>query len=263
MIRKFRPIILIAALVTAVLAGVFIIRQNGTVSDVLSSFIQTPLFTGGKAALFNSVAFALFCVVFVVSVISGRSRLNITLKKALKIILAGAIVWSIGFFGYEIIQGLPIQLCFVVVSLIEVCAFIAIYMRNRKRAGDLSASSSIRRSAASSGKTKYAYSVLYGALTAYMVADVVFFALSYPECFNHTLFCVLAAVIVSLILWRIIKWRGVLLFTIVTTFVLLALQMYTIVKSPDACGFLCMTVLLDCAVAVPMCDLYCRKEAAI
>ena len=262
MIRKIRLYILIVfALIAA--AGCIFLVQQGIATSTVRPFIWDPLFTGGQAALVNSIVFALFCLAFVVSVISGRSNLKAVAGKTLKIVCAGAICWGIGFFGLAFIPGEFRYYIFSTLAFIEIGTFVALYMRNRKRAGDASASSSIRKSAAASGMTKYAYSVLYGALTALVVSDIVFFAVSYPECTNQSLLSVLAVVTASLIVWRVIRWRGILLFTFVTIVLCGVLQIYTISVSPDTLGFTLMSVILYSTVAVPVCDLYCRKEAAL
>lgn len=234
-------------------------------------------FTKGQYLLFNAITLALFCLIFCFSIITGRIRPVKTLATAGRLLLyalitfaAGTLVaWGIAaivgaefsFFG--LVRGIQFdEWEYIGAVVLTLLIFAGFYIRKRKRSSDKTSSSAIRKSASSSGATKYCFNILYGI----MLLLVVLSAAAYFSVGENFFFAVpLAIACASLLLWRIIHWRGIILAGIVTILLLVISFCYivAVALTTGAMGAVLMLVFIYAALLVPMIDLYCRKEKTI
>ncbi|MFA7034163.1 MAG: M28 family peptidase [Bacteroidales bacterium] len=234
-------------------------------------------FSKGGYALVNAIVLALFCLVFCFSVMTGRIKAGKVFIEALKLLGYSILAFGCGTliaFVFSKIEGVKFNFMGGIVGIqydewIMICSvslmlliYLLFYRKNRKRSSDAISSSAIRKSASASGATKYSFKVLYGIL----IVDVVLAAASYIFCGENFLFMVPVAVAAaSLLLWRIIRWRGVIIIGVVTILLLSFSFCYvlSVALSLGALGVTLMMTFLYLALIVPMVDLYCRKEKII
>ena len=260
MIRNFRWLILgLAAVATVVWACVAVGQpQNGWMSLDLS-------LAKGPAILFDAITFALFCIVLTFGVTSGRSSLKSIFGKALKIFawfagLGLAVALAAHFTKFQA----PAWMAVAAVALSAV-GLVAIYFKDRKNAGRKTSSSAIRRSATGSGQIRHCYSVLYASLFLVVLADLGHFINDCIVAHPIEIYMDVAVALLALILWRVIKWRGILLPAIAYNLLALLLTVYNhaVAQPVDysmAAANAISSVILSGALIVSLCDLYCRKE---
>lgn len=258
MIRKFRPYLLILALAATAFCTVCAIRDA-------SAPIRQPQLSLGLRTLFNAVTFALYCIVLVLSVIGGRSKFIPSARKGLKILIWMLLLYiCCSLVTRTVATSYPITVSSATASVVA-AVFLWRYFVRRKQSSDSVSSNSIRRSASGSGRTKYAWAMLHGALMVSVIMSVLYFFLTLKSADNYFILAPLAAILLCLILWRIIRWRGWLLAAAVA----LAFEAVVFICGTfSAYGFGSFATvvafsLLYISLLVPLCDLYCSKEQNI
>lgn len=258
MIRKFRIYILAAVILADAVA----------LYTLIKGFWAFPALNVGKgiSILLNAVSFALYCAVLSFSVVSGRNKLKASLSKAAVIAIWSAVLGLAGAFASKFLlpEG---SLVFFPLSMAVIFAItLIIYHKCRKRAADKVSATAIRKSAAASGQLKYTYTLLYGALAVLMIADIIHFSVTLGgPSWNQDTFFPLIVTLISLILWRIVKWRGFLLPAVAVDLFFLFKLVHGLVYT---CGFQALGVslaafLVFVPILLPLADLYCRKEENI
>lgn len=258
MIRKARPFILVVAILAA-LAGAWYALHNPSFK------ISQPQLSFGLRTLFTAITFALYCCVLVFSIISGRSKFAFSAVKAAKILIWMLLLAIVGaLVSRYVTTAYPSEIMYASIGVVAI-AFIWRYVARRKRSSDAVSSTAIRRSAAGSGASKYSFAMLHGALLVAMLATVTYFFLTMKKSDNYFILAPLAATLVSIILWRIVRWRGMLLVAILAVLSAAIIFVYGSVVSYGFSAFAPVVAfsLLYLAMLVPMCDLYCRKEQNI
>ncbi len=258
MIRKYRVYILFA-LILAVAVVLYAIFKG------IWTF---PNLSVGKGVglLLNAVASALYCLALSFSVVSGRNKLKASFGKASVIALWSVVLGLAGKFVSEYLLpgGSPLVLPLSMAGILAVT--LIIYLKCRKRAADKVSSTAIRKSAAVSGQLKYTYPVLYGALTVMMAADIIHYSVTFRGVsWNQETLIPLVVTLISLILWRIVKWRGPLAIAVATDIFYLSALLHAF---DYTCGFQALgaslaAFLVFVSVIIPISDLYFRKEENI
>lgn len=251
MTRKIRIYIIIAVILAAIAAIFALFRGFWSIPDL-------PVGKGTRI-LFNAVAFALYCLILCFSVMSGRNRPGTSFRKALEIAVWCAFLGLAGKLAgdYLIPEGNPAVLPVFIAVILTI--FIAVYFKLRKKEADKVSSTAIRKSAEASGQLKHTYTVLYGALTVMMAADIIHFAVTLGgDTWNGDTLIPLTVTLLSVILWRLVKWRGILIVAVVTD-LLFAAKLILI----NALGVSLAVSLVFVSVVLPLVDLYCRKEQNI
>ena len=251
MTRKVRVYIIIAAILAAIAAIFALFRGFWSIPDI-------PVGKGVRILL-NAVAFALYCLILCFSVMSGRNKPRASFRKALEIAVWCAFLGLAGKFAYDYLipEGNPVILPVSIAVILTV--FIAVYFKLRKKEADKVSSTAIRKSAVASGQLKHTYTVLYGALTVMMAADIIHFAVTLGgDTWNGDTLIPLAVTLLSVILWRLVKWRGILAFAVVTNLLFAAKLIFV-----NALGVSLAASLVFVSVVLPLADLYCRKEQNI
>lgn len=251
MTRKIRTYILIAVILAAMAAIFTLYRGLWSIPDISVR--------KGVRILLNAVAFALYCLVLCFSVISGRNRLGASFRKALEIAVWCAFLGLAGKFAgeYLIPEGNPVILPASIAVILAI--FLAVYFKLRKKEADKVSSTAIRKSAVASGQLKHTYTVLYGALTVMMAADILHFAVTLGgDVWNGDTLIPLAVTLLAVIFWRLVKWRGILAVA-VTVDLLFAARLIFV----STLGISLAASLVFVSVVLPLADLYCRKEQNI
>lgn len=258
MIRKIRPFILIVTAIASVLGVVCAIKDP-------SITLRQPQLSLGLKTLFNAVTFALYCIVLIFSVVGGRSKLLSSAQKGLKLL-----IWMlILYIGCTVVtKYVRTSMPLLVVGCTAGVAAIAFFWRysaGRKRSSDDVSSTAIRRSAAGSGQLKYAWAMLHGALLVSVLIAILFFFLTMKTADNYFILAPLAATVLCLFLWRVIRWRGWLLVAILSVLAEAVIFLYGTFVAYKFGSFATIVAfsLLYLALLVPLCDLYCRKEQSI
>lgn len=258
MTRKARIFIIVAVILAAVAAIVALYRGLWSIPTI-------PVGKGARI-LFNAGAFALYCLILCFSVISGRNKPGTSFRKALEIAVWCAFLGLAGKLAddYLIPEGNPAVLPVSIAVILTV--FLAVYFKLRKREADKVSSTAIRKSAVASGQLKHTYTVLYGALTVMMAADIIHFAVTIGgDNWNGDTLIPLSATLLAVILWRLVKWRGILAFAVATDLLFAAKLIFGMqyVKAFSALGTSLAVSLAFVSVVLPLADLYCRKEENI
>ena len=251
MTRKIRTYILIAVILAAI-AAIFTLYRG---------LWSIPAISVGRGVriLLNAVAFALYCLVLCFSVISGRNKPSASFRKALEIAVWCAFLGLAGkFAGEYLFPGVnPVILPASIAVILAI--FIAFYFKLRKKEADKVSSTAIRKSAVASGQLKHTYTVLYGALTVMMAADILHFAVTLGgDAWNGDTLIPLAVTLLAVIFWRLVKWRGILAVAVAVDLLFAARLIFV-----NTLGISLAVSLVFVSVVLPLADLYCRKEQNI
>lgn len=230
-------------------------------------------FSKGGYALVNAIALALFALILCFAVIGGRIRFGKVVASSAKLLLwciialaAGtliawlaALIVGADFKLFGVIWGIKldrwIMIAFVAITTL---LYLLIYRMKSKRYSDKTSSSAIRKSASASGAIKYSYNTLYASLFLLLILSAAaYFA------FGENFFFMIPLLVASasIFLWRIIRWRGVLL---LGTIVILLhafsfLYILSIALTIGAFGGVLLFVVLYIATITPLLDFYCRN----
>lgn len=258
MIRKFRIYILAAVILADAVA----------LYTLFKGFWVFPTLNAGKGVsiLLNAVSFALFCAVLSFSVVSGRNKLKASLSKSAVIAIWSAVLGLAGKFASKFLLPEGTLVIFPIAMAAIFAIILIIYCKCRKRAADKVSATAIRKSAAASGQLKYTYTLLYGDLTVLLIADILHFSLTLGgPSWNQETFLPLTATLISLILWRIVKWRGFLLPAVAVDLFFLFKLVHGLVSTcgSQALGVSLAAFLVFVPILLPLADLYCRKEENI
>lgn len=251
MTRKIRTYILIAVILAAI-AAIFTLYRG---------LWSIPAISVGRGVriLLNAVAFALYCLVLCFSVISGRNKPGASFRKALEIAVWCAFLGLAGKFAgeYLIPEGNPVILPASIAVILAI--FLAVYFKLRKKEADKVSSTAIRKSAVASGQLKHTYTVLYGALTVMMAADILHFAVTLGgDAWNGDTLIPLSVTLLAVIFWRLVKWRGILAVAVAVDLLFAARLIFV-----NTLGISLAVSLVFVSVVLPLADLYCRKEQNI
>jgi len=258
MIKKFRPYILALAVIATVAGIVYAIQDP-------SFQLRQPQLSLGLKTLFNAVTISLYCMVLVLSVISGRSKFLSSAQKGLKLLIWMLIIYIGCTLVTKYVKTSQPLLIVGITAGVAAVAFLWRYFSHRKISSDLTSSTSIRRSATGSGQIKYAWAMLHGALLVSVIVTVLFFFLTLKSADNYFILAPLAATVLCLLLWRVFRWRGWLLLaalSVLSEAVIFLYGTYVAYKFGSFATVVAFS-LLYLAVIVPLCDLYCRKEQSI
>lgn len=234
-------------------------------------------FSKGGYLLANSIVLALFCLIFVFAVISGRIRPIKVLIASAKLFLWAIVAFGIGeliawliclitgakFSFMGIVRGVQFDE-WVMIGTAVITALIVLFcfITGRKRSADRISATAIRKSAAASGATKYSYNLLYGSMLLLLLLSAILL-LIIDENFFFVLPLALAAA--SMFLWRVTTWRGWLLVAIVITLLHAFSFLYIVIiaLTMGALGVLPFFILIYLALLLPLADFYTRKEKTI
>jgi len=236
---------LIAVLLAVVVSYFFTIQTH---PFALLAFSNSLILPKGPVILANSCIFALFCTVMCLGYVSGRFKFAALLLKS-----AFMAIWmfAISGFNYMICDRFTIpEYTYLGAEALIVVLVALVYFKSRKRYADKVSSSSIRKSAVGSGQIRYAYNVLYASLTIMMVISVAMFIASAVNGGNISIPFFLAAILLCFFLWRVLRWRGILLPAI-------AVAAFGLIVSGIELS------LVNSALLVALSDIYCRKEQNI
>lgn len=258
-IRKFRWIILIIASIVSILlvCNIFVTQSSGLFS---------PVFNSGLNILLNSVTFALFCLVLILGVVSGRAKLSVFSRRALVLAIWVLLLAVTGKVCSRYLNPSGLENVVLMASeVIVILLFILIYFKRRNKYAELVASSSIRKSAEGAGKIRYSLSVLYGSMLVQTVALIVYFILTYRSANDLFIMAPLAGMLLMTILWYVVGWRGFLLLGYVWILLCAGVYLYGTFGSYQfsAFGEILSFTLLYLSSLLPLGDLYCRREEAI
>ena len=145
-------------------------------------------FSKGGYLLANSIVLALFCLIFVFAVISGRIRPIKVLIASAKLFLWAIVAFGIGeliawliclitgakFSFMGIVRGVQFDE-WVMIGTAVITALIVLFcfITGRKRSADRISATAIRKSAAASGATKYSYNLLYGSMLLLLLLSAI------------------------------------------------------------------------------------------
>jgi hypothetical protein len=282
--RKIRPyILIILAIAVFIIAGYSTPEPNLVTSDVsLKEVAQgfdiiDKYTTPGVYALWSAITLMLVCIVVCVSVVKGRVKVGTlgktmwhTLVYLLILTLIGYLIaWItalVNGYDYHLFHAYPsfINDIFITGAAVILIAVVSIlfFLRKRRKERDKISETSVRKSAASSGELKFDFRILCADLVVSLILAALAYIFSIP---NYFILLPIFAVCVSMILWRIIRWRGILLVGIITIMLCIFGFGYTAscALSIGGMGIILPIVFLLFGMLLPLCDIYCRKEKNI
>lgn len=257
--RRFRWIILVLLSIVSIflIRNIFIIQKSGFFS---------PVFTSGFNILLNSLTFAFFCLTLILGVVSGRAKMSVFARKSLILAIWVLLVAVIGTVCSRYLKPSGFENAIVLASdILVILLLIFVYFKRRNRYAEMIASNSIRKSAEGAGKIRYAFSLLYGSILVQTVVLIVYFILTYHKANDLFIMAPLAGILLSMVLWYVVKWRGFLLLGYMWTLLCAGVYLYGTLMSYhfSALGEILAFTLLYLSSLVPLGDLYCRREEAI
>ena len=146
--------------------------------DINSLIINKLGFSNGLWVLIGAILFALLCVFFLLAVRNGRVK-----PRAVVVETGWTLLWYFGIQALSLLvywpkgeallqPGNPLWV-WAPAAVIIVLGYILYYRKRRKRFVDQVSANAIRRSAAGSGASKYAYALLFaGSLVASVISIV-------------------------------------------------------------------------------------------
>lgn len=252
--KRFRIIILLVALAAAIFCAGYIPQTKTSVDDL-------TIADGGYMTS-CAVILAIFCISFCLSLISGKLQMS-PLGKLLLWMGAGVLIlFGITYLIIKLTAGVITWLWGIGAPVIVAGLFIWLYFRFRRIAGDKAAANSVRKSAAGSGEIKFDFRVLYASMALLLVISIIALIVGQPSAY---MMLPLAFASLSILLWRLFKWRGFNLIgviTIVLYVVKYCIPAYISFTSDRFWPSLVLT-LLYLGLVVPLSDLYCRRESSI
>ncbi|MCF0177615.1 MAG: hypothetical protein HUJ90_03230 [Bacteroidales bacterium] len=218
-------------------------------------------FPSNGTILYASVTFAVLCLAFCLSVLSGRiAPKRVFLSLGQDIVLFGVVMAVakvlplIGFANPVVARSVT---CGYLCAIVLIILFI--YLIRRRKWRNMASANAVRRSAASSGEIRYFFTRLYSAMMLIMLIAVFYLIFSYNLQYA---IIPLSFVLASLVFWKFTGWRISILvgaMAALAEFLLLGLHLdlkMEIACLPDLAGLATVTMLL----LVPMIDFYTRKE---
>ena len=259
MIRNYRYIFLALAAAAAVAWSCV------AIANPLDTWMGlTPMLAKGPTILIDSIIFAMFCIVMTFAIISKRATFRSIFGKVLTLFawaFAVAAVAALAFYFTKF--KAPSWMAIVCVAL-AAAGLVAVYLNGRTKAGRKSSSTAIRRSAVGSGQLKYCYSVLYASLFLIVLSDIGVFVGACLTSVAPVVFMSTAVVLLALILWRVTKWRGILLPAIAYALMSMLLEIYGFAKGQVDYSTALIngmsTVIISGALIIALSDLYLHKE---
>jgi len=252
--KKFRIVILIVALIAAVFSAGYLPQAEKPVE-------QLTLADGGYMTS-CAVILAIFCISFCLSLIGGKLQMS---PFSRLLVGMGAVVLLLIGVTYLIIKvtaGVISWLWGIGAPVIVAALFVWLYFRYRRIYGNQAAANSVRKSASGVGEIKFAFRVLYASMALLLIISVIALIVGQPTAY---MMLPLAFASLSILLWRLLKWRGFNLIgavTIVLYVVKYCIPAYISFSQDKFWPSLVLT-LLYLGLIVPLSDLYCRKESGI
>lgn len=177
--------------------------------DTNSLLINKLGFSNGLWVLIGAILFALLCFFFLLAVRDGRVK-----PRAILVETGWTLLWYYGVFGLSMLvywpKGEPlIQLSNPVwvwgaAAVVLVASYVLYFRKRRKRSVDQVSANAIRRSAAGSGASKYAYALLFaGSLVATLISVV-------RVCCGDSILHLLVPMcitVLALLLFSLTKWK--------------------------------------------------------
>ena len=253
--KRYRWIILLLGMVATLFAA-------GYLPD--SQKVEVAQMNSSNAVYLTScaVVFSLFCVVFCLALLGGRLQIRPLMRVFLWIAAAGLLLVGVAFLIIRLTAGVISWLWGIGAPVVVIGLFLWLYFRFRKISGDKAAETSVRKSAYGAGEVRFGFRVLFASMGVVLITGIIALAVGQP---SHYLFVPLAFATLSILLWRLLKWRAFMLFGALT--ILLYVLRYCV---PEHISFtagnywpsLALT-LLYLGMIVPLSDLYCRKESSI
>lgn len=246
--KKSRIIILVIAALLAMPAAYYT-----CVRPSVEAFAQ-----GGLYLVLCAAAFALFCAIFAINVFKGRIVALPVLGTGVLIFLWAAILLGIGYLAVKFFSGIIGLAAYIGAPVVAGIAYVIVFGRLKRKAGNSVASVSVRRSAVSTGQTKFDLKVLYGAIAASFVAGLIALLAGIDSTF---FFVPCAVTVVCVLLWRLLSLRVFLLVAFVVTeywALSSALPAAAAVTSASFLIEMALTVLY-LSILAPIADLYCRE----
>lgn len=252
---------------------------DGTKDAVAFTVPALGLFTFSKGgyALWNAIALALFCIILCFSIISGRIHAGRPFISALKKFVSAIVVVAFGilvswiasiasgvdFKLFGIVAGVMQSRLIIICTVVLVSAItLAFYVTGRRNSINRVTANAIRRSASSSGASRYAFESLYGIMIILAIAAAGSY-IYIGENFFFTMPVLVAAV--AVILWRVTRWRGWLILCCIAI-MLHSFSFCYIVSvglTIGALGAVALLVYLYISLLAPLIDIYARKESVI
>lgn len=253
--KKYRWIVLLLALVAIFFtSGHLPAGQKLEVSQMTSS--------NGIYITSCAVIFALFCVVFCLALLGGRLQTAPLMRVFLWIAAASLLLLGIAFLIIRLTAGVISWLWGIGPPVVVALLFLWLYFRFRKIAGDKSAESSVRKSAVVVGQTRFSFRVLFASAGTLLLIGAIALFVGQP---SHYLFLPLAFATLAILLWRLLKWRGFMLIGVLAILLYVlryCIPTYISFSAENYWPSLVLT-LLYLGLAVPLSDLYCRRESSI
>lgn len=250
-LRRSRKYIAIFALLITVLSGCYL--DLNCLSNVTNSHILIA----------TIVSFVVFALCVVISNTSKRVKFN----KVLMQFGENLIVTGFFFAGSLLLSRLTVENNILSKVIVSVYCFLILailvfrYIHIRKQWGLIVSSTAVRKSAVSSGEIKFLFTYLYSIILLLLIAQVV---MLFTRDFNIYLVVPVIFALLSLVLWKFIKWRGVLLVNVTSVlYVLMLCKIHN--TSLSISNLPIFTIMTACCVGLilPLFDLYTRKEENI
>lgn len=217
--------------------------------------------------------FVIFLLLLVFEGLRGRVKAAKVFKYSCMMLLSAIAIMAFGeliayacasaagahFKPFGIVQGVTFDNIAMIISILLLLAGVLLIYTANRRAAVRSSSGSMRASAARTAASKYAYTVLYGALALlFILSALLLFALG-----ENLMFMIpLAFASMAMILWHVTSlklWLPVSIFLILlhAFSFLFALAMALTI---GAFGVIAMLAFIDMMVLVPMADLYIMSK---
>lgn len=252
--KRFRIVILLVALVAAIFCAGYIPQSKASVGELTVK--------DGGYMTSCAVILAIFCISFCLSLLSGKLQISPLGKLLLWMGVGVLLLFGITYLIIKLTAGVISWLWGVGAPVIVAGLFIWLYFRYRRIAGEKAAVSSVRKSAAGVGEIKFDFRVLYSSMSLLLIISIIALIVGQPSAY---MMLPLAFASLSILLWRLFKWRGFNLIgviTIVLYVVKYCIPAYISFSSDKFWPSLVLT-LLYLGLIVPLSDLYCRKESSI
>lgn len=178
--------------------------------DINSLLINKLGFSNGLWVLIGAILFALLCVFFLLAVRDGRVK-----PRAVLVETGWTLLWYYAVFGLSRLVYSSKGEAFIklsnpvwvwgAVAVVLFAGYVLYFRKRRKRFVDQVSANAIRRSAAGSGASKYAYALLFSGLLVATLISVL--RVCCGDSILHLLVPMCIAVVV-LLLFSLTKWKS-------------------------------------------------------
>ena len=181
--------------------------------DINGFIVNTLGFSSGMWLLSAAILFALLCFCFVLTVRNGRVKPMTCWIETLWLVVWTAILLGLGMVAWAPEGGKalwrPSQPLWVWLGMVVtlILLFIWYFRRRKKHFADLVSATAIRRSAASSGASKYCYALLFASMLVLCMFSVTFSLLPFLGLNLVHLVFTMTIVVLSILLNALTGWR--------------------------------------------------------